>query len=74
MKLLSILWNTVLYVICFFIVFNLSKQWFLDVNVKSDYFLIYFIAYYIILTVISYILMITIKETIQLIFNNTIKQ
>ena len=74
MKILSLVLNSVLYVICFFIVFNFSKQWFLDVNVKSDYFLIYIIAYYIILTVISYILMSTIKETIQLIFNNTITQ
>ena len=74
MKLLSILWNTVLYVICFFIVFNFSKQWFFDVNVKSNYILIYFIAYYIILTVISYILISTIKQTIQLIFNKIIKQ
>ena len=69
MKLINTFYSITLYLLCFYLVFNSSKPWLLDVNIEFKFIILYFIAYFILISATSSVIVIVIKEIFSLIYN-----
>ena len=69
MKIIKILYYITIYLLCFYLVFTISKPWLLDVNIKFKFILLYFISYFILISITTSMIVILIKEIFNLIYN-----